>query len=114
TGPGEHVRVRLERGPVIEVAGLGKPMLNAGQGVRVMVRPERFIDLSSNSSAVHTNRIEGSVIESAYIGVSDKYRISTSDGLDVLLRLPTGPSSRRYRVGERIAAGFHAADARLI
>ena len=109
-----HVRVRLERGPIIEVAGLGEPMPNAGQGVRVMVRPERFIDLSSNSSAVHTNRIGGSVIESAYIGVSDKYRISTSDGLDVLLRLPSGPSSRRYRTGEQITAGFHAADARLI
>jgi putative spermidine/putrescine transport system ATP-binding protein len=114
TGRDEHVRVRLERGPVIEVAGLGKPMPNAGQRVRVMVRPERFIDLSSNSSAVQTNRIEGSVIESAYIGVSDKYRIATSEGLDVLLRLPSGPSSRRYRIGEQITAGFHAADARLI
>jgi hypothetical protein len=60
------------------------------------------------------NRIEGSVMESAYIGVSDKYRIATSEGLDILVRLPSGPSSRRYRPGEPIAAGFHAADARLI
>jgi len=41
-------------------------------------------------------------------------RISTPEGLDVLVRLPSGPSSRRYGLGEAIAAGFHAADARLI
>ena len=31
-----------------------------------------------------------------------------------LIRLPSGPSHRRYRAGEPIAAAFHAADARLI
>ena len=56
----------------------------------------------------------GSVTESAYIGVSDKYRIATAEGLDVLVRLPSGPSSRRYAPGEPIATGFHAADVRLI
>jgi len=30
------------------------------------------------------------------------------------VRLPSGPSRRRYSAGEPIAAGFHAADARLI
>ena len=52
------------------------------------------------------------VTDSAYIGVSDKYRVATPEGIDVLVRLPSGPSSRRYRAGEPIAAGFHAADAR--
>ena len=40
---------------------------------------------------------------------SPRRRASTS-----CVRLPIGPSSRRYRAGEPIAAGFHAADARLI
>jgi putative spermidine/putrescine transport system ATP-binding protein len=108
------VRVRLERGPTIEVGGVGNLRPSAGQRVRVMVRPERFVDLGSNPGAGVVNRIDGSITESAYIGVSDKYRISTPDGLDVLVRLPSGPSRRRYQAGEQIAAGFHAADARLI
>ena len=54
------------------------------------------------------------VAETAYIGVSDKLRITTPEGLQILVRLPSGPSSRRYGSGEPICAGFHAADARLI
>ena len=108
------VRVRLERGPVIEVAGRRDLSARAGQRVRVMVRPERFVDLAAGGAPQPANRIDGSVTESAYIGVSDKYRIATPEGLDILVRLPSGPSSRRYRPGEPIAAGFHAADARLI
>jgi hypothetical protein len=79
-----------------------------------MVRPERFIDLAAEPNAVRANRIDGRVTDSAYIGVSDKYRVVTAEGIDVLMRLPSGPSRRRYSAGEPIAAGFHAADARLI
>jgi putative spermidine/putrescine transport system ATP-binding protein len=113
-GREDVVQVRLERGPMIEVAGRRDLSARAGQRVRVMIRPERFVDLAAGGAPAPTNRIDGSVTESAYIGVSDKYRIATPEGLDILVRLPSGPSSRRYRAGEPIAAGFHAADARLI
>jgi spermidine/putrescine ABC transporter ATP-binding subunit len=113
-GREDVVRVRLERGPTIEVMGRRDLPVQEGQRVRVMVRPERFVDLAAGGAPVPANRIDGSVAESAYIGVSDKYRIATSDGLELLVRLPSGPSNRRYRAGEPIAAGFHAADARLI
>ena len=108
------MRVRLEKGPTIEV--VRRPELSAcvGQRVRVMVRPERFVDLGTGATPMTINRIDGLVAEIAYIGVSDKYRISTPQGLDILVRLPSGPSSRRYASGEPISAGFHAADARLI
>jgi putative spermidine/putrescine transport system ATP-binding protein len=108
------LRVRLERGRTIEVASRPDLQAHVGQRVRVMVRPERFVDLAGGSTSAALNRIEGVVAESAYIGVSDKLRISTPEGLEVLVRLPSGPSSRRYGLGEAIAAGFHAADARLI
>src|SRR5262245_35575384 len=108
------VRVRLERGPAIEVTRRPDLPVRAGQRVRVMVRPERFVDLAVGGASVPINRIDGSVAESAYIGVSDKYRIATPEGLELLVRLPSGPSRRRYRAGEPIAVGFHAADARLI
>jgi putative spermidine/putrescine transport system ATP-binding protein len=109
---GNLLRVRLEQGPLIEVAGRADLAAHPGQQVRVMVRPERFVDLATNSA--RANRIDGRVTDSAYIGVSDKYRVVTAEGIDVLMRLPSGPSSRRYSAGESIAAGFHAADARLI
>jgi hypothetical protein len=79
-----------------------------------MVRPERFVDLATEPNSRYVNRIDGRVTDSAYIGVSDKYRVVTAEGIGVLMRLSSGPSSRRYSAGEAIAAGFHAADARLI
>jgi len=111
---GNTLRVRLEQGPVIEVAGRADLSAYPGQKVRVMVRPERFVDLAAEENSARVNRIDGRVTDSAYIGVSDKYRVVTPDGIDVLMRLPSGPSHRRYNAGEPIAAGFHAADARLI
>ncbi len=111
---GNALLVRLERGPVIEVGRRADLSARPGQNVRVMVRPERFVDLAGEAGSARANRIDGRVTDSAYIGVSDKYRVVTSEGLDVLMRLPSGPSHRRYSAGEPIAAAFHAADARLI
>ena len=111
---GNTLWVRLEQGPVIEVAGRADLLARPGQKVRVMVRPERFVDLAAEANSARANRIDGRVTDSAYIGVSDKYRVVTPEGIDVLMRLPSGPSHRRYSAGEPIAAGFHAADARLI
>jgi putative spermidine/putrescine transport system ATP-binding protein len=113
--PGDGVlRVRLESGRTIQVASRPDLPARMGQRVRVMVRPERFVDLAAGGAASGINRIEGVVAESAYLGVSDKLRITTPEGLEILVRLPSGPSSRRYGSGEPICAGFHAADARLI
>jgi putative spermidine/putrescine transport system ATP-binding protein len=114
TSGGSALRVRLEQGPVIEVAGRADLAVHPGERVRVMVRPERFVDLATEPNSRYVNRIDGRVTDSAYIGVSDKYRVVTAEGIGVLMRLSSGPSSRRYSAGEAIAAGFHAADARLI
>jgi putative spermidine/putrescine transport system ATP-binding protein len=111
---GDVLRVRLDGGPSIQVPSRPELAAYVGERVRVMVRPERFVDLNVVGAPATVNRIDGLVAESAYIGVSDKYRIATAAGLDVLVRLPSGPSSRRYGPGEPISAGFHAADARLI
>jgi putative spermidine/putrescine transport system ATP-binding protein len=108
------LRVRHESGATIQVASRPDLVARVGQCVRVMIRPERFVDLGAGGAATTVNRIDGLVAESAYIGVSDKYRISTPGGLELLVRLPSGPSSRRYASGQPICAGFHAADARLI
>jgi putative spermidine/putrescine transport system ATP-binding protein len=111
---GGVMRVRLEHGPAVQVAGRSDFATRIGQRVRIMVRPERFFDLGAAETPPVVNSIRGLVAECAYIGVSDKYRIQTSEGLAILVRLPSGPSSRRYLPGEPIAVGFHTADARLI
>jgi putative spermidine/putrescine transport system ATP-binding protein len=111
---GDVLSVRLDGGPSIQVPSRPELAARVGERVRVMVRPERFVDLNVVGAPATVNRIDGLVAESAYIGVSDKYRIATAAGLDVLVRLPSGPSSRRYGPGEPISTGFHAADVRLI
>ena len=111
---GKVLRVRIERGPMIEVSQGADVSASPGQKVRVMVRPERIVDLSREQNPMQANRIEGRVTDTAYIGVSDKYRVVTTEGLDVLIRLPSGPSHRRYSAGEAIVVGFGADDARLV
>ena len=106
--------VGLAGGLSIQVPSRLDLAARVGQRAKVMVRPERFVDLNVGGAPATVNRIDGLVAESAYIGVSDKYRFATAAGLNVLVRLPSGPMSRRYSPGEPIAAGFHAADARLI
>jgi putative spermidine/putrescine transport system ATP-binding protein len=64
-----------------------------GQRVRVMVRPERFVDLGAGGGATAANRIDGVVAESGYIGVSDKYRIFTPDGLEGLCACRAEPAA---------------------
>jgi putative spermidine/putrescine transport system ATP-binding protein len=111
---GGVLRVRLERGPTVQVAGRADFPTRVGQRVRIMVRPERFFDLGAGETPPLVNRIQGLVAECAYIGVSDKYRVATPEGLNILVRLPSGPRGRRYLPGEPIEAGFRVADARLI
>ena len=108
------LRIKLAQGQPLDIAGIGGASLRPGQRVTIMIRPERFVDLSGGGSSPALNRLEGEVIESVYIGVSDKYRVRTTSGLELLVRLSAGENARRYRAGETIAVGFAAADARLI
>ena len=111
---GDVVRVQLDLGPAVDVGANDGLAVTNNQRVRLMIRPERLVDLEHFTGGPPINRIDGHIIESAYIGVSDKYRLRTPAGLEVLVRLPAGPSRRRYATGEPIAVGFAAGDARLI
>ena len=108
---GEIVAVRVDGGTLIRVAGDG-PRAAVGARVRVLLRPERLIDAGEDPSA--ENRIEGTVIESIYLGLSDKYRVEAAGGVELLARMTASRTARRYAAGDRMAIGFHAADARII
>lgn len=111
---GHNVRLRLDNGSVLEVSGRDDLAATAGQRARIMIRPERFVDLGVSTGRTAANRLEGEVVETVFIGVSDKYTVRTPGGLDLLVRLSSGPSNRRYTLGERILVGFEIGDARLI
>ena len=111
---GHNVRLRLDNGSVLEVSGRDDLVATAGQRARIMIRPERFVDLGVSTGRTAANRLEGEVVETVFIGVSDKYTVRTPGGLDLLVRLSSGPSNRRYTLGERISVGFEIGDARLI
>ncbi|BBK32831.1 putative spermidine/putrescine transport system ATP-binding protein [Stella humosa] len=98
--------IRLEGGPVVQVNGDGATV-SPGSRVRILLRPERLGEGGDN-------RIEGTVVEAIYLGLSDKYRIRAAGGVELLARIAASRDARRYQAGDAIAVGFHAADARII
>jgi putative spermidine/putrescine transport system ATP-binding protein len=111
---GTAVSLRLDGGASIAIDAQTDPAVAAGRRARVMIRPERFVDIAMAPANVPGNRVDGEVVETAFIGVSHKYRVRTPEGLELLVRLNAGPNSRRYTMGERLSVGFAASDVRLI
>ncbi|MGE0714623.1 MAG: ABC transporter ATP-binding protein [Alphaproteobacteria bacterium] len=103
--------VRLDGGPVVPVAGDG-PRPAPGRRVRILLRPERLADAATDGR--FDARIAGTVVECVYLGLSDKYRLRTPGGLELLARFPVSRTLARYAPGDVVAVGFHAADARII
>jgi len=107
-------QLRLEGGPPVQIKG-ELSGIHSGRTARVLIRPERFFDVTTGKAdGASANQIEGTVVESIYIGISDKYRIRTAGGLEILARLNSGQGARRYNVGEPVRLAFDPADARLI
>ena len=79
-------RVQLRNGPEVRVPA---PVLGdrAGQ-VAVGIRPEK-IDLSGD----HENRIDGRIVESAYVGVATQYIVETPCGLLTVYAQNTQPGA---------------------
>jgi putative spermidine/putrescine transport system ATP-binding protein len=91
----------------------GRPSA-AGSRTTVMIRPERFVDLTIAPDAMLLNRLAGTVLELTYTGTDMRYRLHIGHGLDVLVRLPAGPDRHRYAVGDEIVVGFAPGDAVVI
>lgn len=107
-----EMRLRLEGDGTIRVAH-GLSVGHAGRTARVLVRPERFSDAATKTNPA-ANRIGGEVVESVYLGVSDKYRVRTGGGIEVLARFSAGEVRRRYVPGERLDLAFDPTDVRVI
>ncbi|WP_374445203.1 ABC transporter ATP-binding protein [Stella sp.] len=103
--------VRLADGTPVRVAADG-PSPAAGAKVRILLRPERLGDATDQPAA--ENQIAATVVEAIYLGLSDKYRVRTAGGVELLARIGASRTARQYRPGETMTVGFHAADARII
>ncbi len=76
---GGMIAIRLTDGTVIKAPSGG----NGAQKVRLGVRPEKLRVVAVNDGqalATDLNAVEGTVLDSSYIGVSTQYLVETRDG----------------------------------
>ena len=107
-------KLRLASGSEIAITRRSAGAGVSGRRATVMIRPERFLDLANADAAAPVNRLACAVEETIYTGTDHRYRVRTQDGIELLLRLPSGARRRRYLPGEAIEVGFSAADAVVI
>jgi putative spermidine/putrescine transport system ATP-binding protein len=111
---GSEIELELDFGTVWRMARGPTVMADVGQRVRVMIRPERFVAMDGGAAAALANNVSGEITECAYTGTSDRYRVQSVDGINLLVRFQSAHGARRYRQGESITIGFSPNDLRLI
>ena len=78
---GDLVEIRLTDGTIVRAAASAT---NGATSVRVGIRPEKLRVLprgaGNDSGDGETNRLEGTVLDASYIGVSTQYLVQTADG----------------------------------
>jgi iron(III) transport system ATP-binding protein len=107
---GEGV-VRLAIGPTVRVSrGLGVP---SGEGVLLAVRPEALDVVAPDDSDERRNRLEGTVVASAFQGATIQYEV---DAGGVLLRVavPNPRGRRLFQRGEAVGLAFAPEDAEIV
>lgn len=102
--------VRDDTGLLFHVAADEIP--EAGSDAVVLVRPERLHLLRDGEEAA--NSLSGEVAEIVYLGQSEKLRIDTGAGRNVLMHRQTKLGEAPLEVGSRVDVGWSAADAHLI
>lgn len=114
------LQLRLDDGTVFMLApqaacaALRSP--EPGRRVGALLRPERLFYASrlEASDSPRLNRVEGRVLESIYVGNSDKYRIVTPQGLELIARLEPGRDGPRPQAGDTLHLAFHTSDLHLV
>ena len=109
---GALAEVELIAGGRVRVSGDG---LSTGESVRVGVRPEKVnISIadggagdegSGSGAAARSNRLEGTVADASYIGVSTQYTVRLADGADVTVysqNTETSGATAHISQGERV------------
>ena len=107
---GETAHLRLLNGDVV-IAEAGDIGGEHAEAV-LMVRPERVRMLNTSERA--DNAFAATVLESAYLGQTQKLRIRLGTGTDLVMRGIAPESGQGVRAGDQIQVGWNARDGRLL
>jgi spermidine/putrescine ABC transporter ATP-binding subunit len=106
---GPSTLVRLDGGHEVRVEIAAPGDLEAGERVRLAVRPER-IRLRDGSGPGH---IPGRITQATYMGDTVVYAIDLNGGASVRSRISLGDSTTERSVGDAVLVEFNEADGRL-
>ena len=111
TAPAGEASVRLEIGPTVRVAR--NPGAPPGDSVFLAVRPEALDVVASEEPGDLRNRLEGTVVASAFQGATIQYEV---DARGVLLRaaVPNPRGRRLFQRGEIVGLAFASEDAEIV
>jgi ABC-type Fe3+/spermidine/putrescine transport system ATPase subunit len=114
---GRIARIEQDRACVVDARGREitaciEPDFSEGEEICILLRPEmpQLVD----SQLRPDNELRGRIVEMIYLGNSIKYRMETSDGLDLLVRWPVSSRSRGLAIGDAITVGWRASDGHVL
>lgn len=85
-----------------------------GEAVQVVLRPERPYLIVDSKAEGPENCFEAEVIETIFLGQSDKYRLRLDDGTEISVRWPDTLEREALWRGQRLILGWRAADLRVL
>jgi spermidine/putrescine transport system ATP-binding protein len=101
--------VRMSTGAVLRCAG--SDFARRGMNVVVSVRPET-VSLAEDALA---NRIEGTLARLTYLGDLVQYHVELDGGGELVMQQQNlGHASGQWRLGQRLAVGWHERDALVL
>lgn len=105
---GERAVVNTRHG--LEIKAKPRPGLEAGMEASVAIRPEKIqlLDSKAEIPADIVNRFEGEVKEVVYVGEASVYQIGLAPGLNVGVKVQSGPSAPRRKPGDKVVVGWRA------
>ena len=87
-----------------------------GEGVAVVVRPERLVLVSGPAPEADDamNGVRATVREAIYLGSARKYELRTPDGVRLSARVPMGGAGETLEPGQEIEVRWRVADGVLV
>lgn len=84
--------------------------VQVGQSVRVALRPERIVFLTTNENPTGWNRIEGVIEEVIYMGEVRRYKLRISENVHLSIKISSGMDVGGLQRGDRVNVGWKCRD----
>jgi spermidine/putrescine ABC transporter ATP-binding subunit len=80
--------------------------LGVGDGVCVLIRPEKLNFLTDVQSPFGWNKIDGTIEEEIYLGENRRYKVRILENQILSLKVSNAPEAQHSRRGNRVAVGW--------